>query len=64
MNSTLTSRIDRFQFVTNDRDSGFMSSEFDRLPSLPPPLETDTDYDLIQLCDDLASIEQDNPPNS
>lgn len=64
MNSTSTSRIDRFQFVTDDRDTSFISSDRDRLPSVPPQPETATDYDLIQLCDDLAQIQQGNPPNS
>lgn len=64
MISTSTLPIDSFQSVSDDRDSSSTSSETDRFPSVSPLPDTETDYDLIQLCEDLAEIEPCNPPTS
>jgi hypothetical protein len=72
MNLTLISRIysfqfvskDSFQLVSNDRELDSSPSEPDRVSSVPPAPDTDTDYDLIQLCEDLAEIDPYNRPTS
>ncbi|MGB3558060.1 MAG: hypothetical protein WBD58_07515 [Geitlerinemataceae cyanobacterium] len=60
MNSTSTSRIYSVQLVGDDRDPSSTPSPLDRLQPVFPQSNSETDYDLIQLCDDLAEIEPDN----
>lgn len=64
MNSTSTSHIYSFQFVPNDRDPSSTPSDLDPLPPITLQPDPETDYDLIQLCEDLAEIEPCNCPTS
>jgi hypothetical protein len=44
------------QVVADDRDPDSTPSAPDRLPSVTPQPDLEPDYDLIQLCEDLATI--------
>ncbi|HIK33782.1 MAG TPA: hypothetical protein IGS17_07315 [Oscillatoriales cyanobacterium M59_W2019_021] len=55
MNSTSISHL---YFVRANGDNGNSSTPSTQpVPTTPQP-ETDTDYDLAQLCDDLAKIKR------
>lgn len=57
MNSTSTLRSYRWQGVRDDRNFSSTPNPFDRQPPVSCPPDTETDYDLIQLCEDLAQLE-------
>lgn len=57
MNSTSTSQIYSFQWVRDDRHSSSTPCQLVRQPPVTCPPDTETDYDLIQLCEDLAQLE-------